>query len=286
MQKVSSIRELQTKLKLWRKQEQTIAFVPTMGNLHAGHIKLVTEARKKADKVVVSLFVNPTQFGVGEDFESYPRTELEDEQKLVKASADLLFIPSVFEMYPGKAATTVSVAGLSSLHCGAHRAGHFDGVATVVSKLFNMVRPDMAIFGEKDFQQLAVIRKMVQDLNMSVEIFGVATERETDGLAMSSRNAYLTQAERKIAPQLYQALCQARELVLQGATDFQKIEQQQIKQLQKAGFKLDYFSICKADDLQLATEGDNELVILAAARLGKPRLIDNVCFSATVSGKH
>jgi len=246
----------------------------------------VTEARKKADKVVVSLFVNPAQFGVGEDFESYPRTELEDERKLVKASADLLFIPSVFEMYPGKAATTVSVAGLSSLHCGAHRSGHFDGVATVVSKLFNMVRPDMAIFGEKDFQQLAVIRKMVQDLNIAVEIFGVATEREIDGLAMSSRNAYLTQPERKVAPQLYQALCQARELVLQGTMGFQKIEQQQIKQLQKAGFKLDYFSICKADDLQLAAENDNELVILAAARLGKPRLIDNVYFSTAVSGKH
>jgi len=280
MQKVTSISELQNQLKQWRKQGLSIAFVPTMGNLHAGHIKLVTEAKKKADKVVVSLFVNPTQFGVGEDFESYPRTELEDEKKLVNTLADLLFIPSVFEMYPGKETTTVSVAGLSSLHCGAHRAGHFDGVATVVCKLFNMVQPDMAIFGEKDFQQLAVIKKMVEDLNSPVEIIGVATQRESDGLAMSSRNGYLSEQERVIAPKLYLSLCKAREMVLQGLLNFQTIEQQQIKYLQEAGFQVDYFSICKADNLQIAVEKDDELVILAAARLGKPRLIDNVYFSA------
>lgn len=280
MQTVTTISELQELLKQWRKQGQSIAFVPTMGNLHAGHIKLVSEARTKADKVVVSLFVNPTQFGVGEDFESYPRTELEDEAKLVKASADLLFIPSVFEMYPGKETTTVSVAGLSSLHCGAHRVGHFDGVATVVSKLFNMVQPDIAIFGEKDFQQLAVIKKMVKDLNSPVQVIGVATERESDGLAMSSRNGYLSKQERIIAPKLYLALCQAREMVLQGVLNFQTIELQQKKLLQDAGFQVDYFSICKADNLQIAVEKDDALVILAAARLGKPRLIDNVCFSA------
>jgi len=280
MQKVTSISELQNQLKQWRKQGLSIAFVPTMGNLHAGHIKLVTEAKKKADKVVVSLFVNPTQFGVGEDFESYPRTELEDEKKLVNTLADLLFIPSVFEMYPGKETTTVSVAGLSSLHCGAHRAGHFDGVATVVCKLFNMVQPDMAIFGEKDFQQLAVIKKMVEDLNSPVEIIGVATQRESDGLAMSSRNGYLSEQERVIAPKLYLSLCKAREMVLQGLLNFQTIEQQQMKYLQEAGFQVDYFSICKADNLQIAVEKDDELVILAAARLGKPRLIDNVYFSA------
>jgi len=280
MQKVTSISELQNQLKQWRKQGLSIAFVPTMGNIHAGHIKLVTEAKKKADKVVVSLFVNPTQFGVGEDFESYPRTELEDEKKLVNTLADLLFIPSVFEMYPGKETTTVSVAGLSSLHCGAHRAGHFDGVATVVCKLFNMVQPDMAIFGEKDFQQLAVIKKMVEDLNSPVEIIGVATQRESDGLAMSSRNGYLSEQERVIAPKLYLSLCKAREMVLQGLLNFQTIEQQQIKYLQEAGFQVDYFSICKADNLQIAVEKDDELVILAAARLGKPRLIDNVYFSA------
>jgi len=280
MQKVTSISVLQNQLKQWRKQGLSIAFVPTMGNLHAGHIKLVTEAKKKADKVVVSLFVNPTQFGVGEDFESYPRTELEDEKKLVNTLADLLFIPSVFEMYPGKETTTVSVAGLSSLHCGAHRAGHFDGVATVVCKLFNMVQPDMAIFGEKDFQQLAVIKKMVEDLNSPVEIIGVATQRESDGLAMSSRNGYLSEQERVIAPKLYLSLCKAREMVLQGLLNFQTIEQQQIKYLQEAGFQVDYFSICKANNLQIAVEKDDELVILAAARLGKPRLIDNVYFSA------
>jgi len=279
MHKIASISELKATVSQWRKQELSIAFVPTMGNLHAGHIKLVREARKKADKVIVSIFVNPTQFCVGEDFESYPRTELADQDKLEKASTDLLFLPSVFEIYQSNATTTISVGGLSKMHCGAHRVGHFDGVATIVTKLFNMVQPDLAIFGEKDFQQLAVIRIMVQELNIPVEILGVATEREDDGLALSSRNGYLSSHERSIAPVLYQALCQAREEILQGQSDFQLIEDQQKKRLQVAGFQVDYFSICKTDDLHIATEKDDELVILAAAKLGKPRLIDNVCFS-------
>jgi len=279
MQKVTTIKQLRQAVLLWRKQGLSIAFVPTMGNLHAGHIKLVTEAKKKADKVVVSLFVNPSQFGVGEDFESYPRTELADQKKLVDASVDLLFIPSVFEIYPGKAMSNVSIGALASIHCGAYRAGHFDGVATVVTKLFNMVQPDMAFFGEKDFQQLAVIKQMVEDLNSPVTIIGVATEREQDGLAMSSRNGYLTEQQRVDAPKLYQALRQAKEAVLQGQLNFQLIENKQKKFLQKNGFEVDYFSICKAGNLQLAAKNDDELVILAAAKLGKPRLIDNVCFS-------
>ena len=202
-----------------------------------------------------------------------------DEDKLKKARADLLFLPSVFEIYPDKEKTTVSVGGLSAIHCGAHRAGHFDGVATIVSKLFNIVQPDMAIFGEKDFQQLTVIRQMVRDLNLPVEIFGVATERECDGLAMSSRNGYLTSEQRKEAPKLYQALCQARLAILLGGLEFQAIEKKYKKELQIAGFEVDYFSICKMADLELATKSDHDLVILAAAKLGKPRLIDNIHFS-------
>ncbi len=278
MHKVITISELRETVREWRKQGKSIAFVPTMGNLHAGHLKLVTEAGKRADKVIVSLFVNPTQFGVGEDFESYPRTELEDEKKLESVSTDLLFLPSVFEIYPENPVTTVTVSGLSTLHCGAHRIGHFDGVATIVSKLFNIVQADLAIFGKKDFQQLAVIKKMVKDLNIAIEIVGVDTEREHDGLAMSSRNGYLSSQQRKNAPKLYQSLCQARDAVLQHTESYPAIETACKKSLQLAGFEVDYFSICKASNLELATENDNDLVILAAAKLGKPRLIDNVFF--------
>ena len=279
MQKVTSIESLRKIIKQWRQQGQSIAFVPTMGNLHAGHIKLVTEAGKKADKVVVSIFVNPTQFGEGEDFESYPRTESEDARKLQVACTDLLFLPAVAEMYPDNASTVVSVAGVSVNHCGASRPGHFDGVATVVSKLFNMVQPDFACFGEKDFQQLSIIRRMVRDLNIPLEIVAVATEREDDGLAMSSRNGYLTAQQRLIAPMLYQSLCRARASMLQGVLNISDIEQQQRMFLKETGFDVDYFSICRSDDLQPASNNDRKLVILAAAKLGKPRLIDNICFS-------
>ena len=279
MQKVTTINELRKTITQWRAQRQSIAFVPTMGNLHAGHIKLVAEAIKKADRVIVSIFVNPTQFGIGEDFESYPRTEQTDSEKLKQVSTDLLFLPTVLEMYPNKATTTISVSELTSMHCGVHRDGHFDGVATVVTKLFNMVQPDIAFFGEKDFQQLAIIRKMVEDLNSAVKIMGIATEREIDGLAMSSRNGYLSEQQRIIAPKLYQSLCQARKAILQGQLDFQQIEQQSKKELQEIGFQVDYFSICNANNLQLASEHDEEIVILTAAKLGQPRLIDNVSFS-------
>ncbi len=279
MHKVVTIRELRDKISQWRAQGQKIAFVPTMGNLHAGHIKLVTEARKQADKVIVSIFVNPTQFGVGEDFESYPRTEQADEEKLTAASADLLFSPIVAEMYPSKANTTVLVGELTTLHCGAHRAGHFDGVSTIVTKLFNMVQPDIALFGEKDVQQLAVIKKMVEDLNSPIKIIGVATEREADGLALSSRNGYLNEQQRQIAPKLYRTLSDARKAIQQGVSDYRDMEQQYTNTLQAHGFQVDYFSICNAYNLQLATALDEELVILTAAKLGKPRLIDNIFFS-------
>ncbi len=279
MLKYTTISEIQQCVKSWRSLGQSIAFVPTMGNLHAGHIELVTEAVKRADKVVVSIFVNPIQFGVGEDFSSYPRTLEQDQAKLIEAGADLLFLPAVDEMYPQSQTVTVSVPELSAIHCGEHRPGHFDGVATVVTKLFNIVQPNMAMFGEKDFQQLAVINKMTVQLNSAVKIIPVATKREPDGLALSSRNGYLTIQQRAVAPMLYQSLLAAREAVLAGETDFFTIQQQQKQFLQQAGFKVDYFSICRRDDLQAAAENDRDLVVLAAAKLGKPRLIDNIYFS-------
>ncbi len=279
MQQVSTISLLRNTLKQWRLTGDRIAFVPTMGNLHAGHIKLVTEARKQADKVVVSIFVNPTQFGLGEDFNSYPRTEKADQEKLQEAGADLLFLPAVNEIYAKHSMTAVTVPALSKLYCGASRPGHFEGVATVVTKLFNMVQPDISVFGKKDFQQLLVIRTLVHDLNIPVEIVGVETEREFDGLAMSSRNTYLTAKERLLAPELYRAICRAREAVYDGEQSLKSIERQAIKQLTGLGFMVDYFSICRSQDLQPATEDDKHLLIMVAAKLGSPRLIDNMSFS-------
>jgi pantoate--beta-alanine ligase len=277
MQIVNTVQALRTLIHTWKVAGERIAFVPTMGNLHAGHCQLVTAAKQHADKVVVSIFVNPTQFGAGEDFDSYPRTEAQDTEKLEAIDADVLFLPSVAEMYSPNAKTVVSVAGLSDLYCGASRVGHFDGVATVVCKLFNMVQPDVAVFGLKDFQQLAVIRTMVNDLNMPVDIIGIDTVREASGLAMSSRNGYLTPAEHQLAPMLYQSLCTAREAIVAGL-DYISVEKQALSTLQNAGFQPDYFHICRSVDLVPAQQGDTELVLLVAAKLGKTRLIDNLYF--------
>jgi pantoate--beta-alanine ligase len=274
MQIINTVCELREAIKSWRSQGESVAFVPTMGNLHAGHLHLVSMAKKKADRVVVSIFVNPAQFGVGEDFETYPRTEREDQEKLVAENADLLFLPSVADIYTPDAKTVVTVTGLSDVYCGASRPGHFSGVATVVCKLFNMVQPNIALFGLKDFQQLTVIKTMVRDLNIPVEIAGVDTVREPGGLAMSSRNGYLTDAEKRIAPKLYYSLCASRDAILTG-----DIEQQALQFLQQAGFQPDYFSVCRSSDLKKAAAEDMDLVILAAARLSKTRLIDNIYFS-------
>jgi pantoate--beta-alanine ligase len=279
MRTVKSVSELHSAVSAWRMAGESIAFVPTMGNLHAGHLKLVTEARKKTDRVVVSIFVNPTQFGPGEDFETYPRTEREDQEKLAAADTDVLFLPPVSEMYAPDARTVVQVSDVSDSYCGASRPGHFTGVATVVCKLFNMVQPDVAFFGLKDFQQLTVIRAMVRDLNVPVEIVGVDTVREANGLAMSSRNGYLTAEERNIAPTLYKVLCSARDAVLAKNQPYPEIEQQSEKLLLEAGFQPDYFAICRSRDLSKAQANDSELVLLAAAKLGKTRLIDNIYFS-------
>lgn len=276
MQVTDTIINVRNAVKTWRMAGARIAFVPTMGNLHIGHLKLVEAAQKSADRVAVSIFVNPTQFGVGEDFEAYPRTEAEDKQKLDEAGVDLLFLPSVGEMYGNDAKTVVSVKNLSNLHCGVSRPGHFDGVATVVCKFLNIVQPDMGFFGQKDFQQLAVIRKMVNDLNIPVEIRPVETVRESSGLALSSRNGYLSPEELRVAPKLYQALCAARDGILIGKKRYSALEDEAVIYLQEAGFVPDYFSVCRVGDLLKADKKDTDLVVLAAAKLGRTRLIDNI----------
>ena len=278
MQTLKLVSELRSVVGAWRLAGESIAFIPTMGNLHAGHLKLVTEAGKRADRVVASIFVNPTQFGPGEDFATYPRTEQEDQEKLADADTDVLFLPTVSEMYAPDSRTVVQVTGVSDDYCGASRPGHFNGVATVVCKLLNIVQPDVALFGLKDFQQLTVIRAMVRDLNMPVEIIGVDTVREASGLAMSSRNGYLSDHERQVAPKLYQILCLARDAVLASNKPYPEIEEQSLKSLREAGFQPDYFAICRSRDLARARPEDNELVLLTAAKLGKTRLIDNIYF--------
>jgi len=279
MQTIKTIRALRAAIKQWRQDDQSIAFVPTMGNLHDGHIKLVETARYQADKVVVSIFVNPKQFGPNEDFASYPRTELQDQDKLIACNTDLLFLPTEEEMYPHPLQTNISVQNLSTIHCGANRPGHFDGVAVVVCKLLNIVQPDVLLLGEKDFQQICVVRQMVADLNIPVEIQSVPTVREGDGLAMSSRNSYLSTSERQIAPLLYQAISSVRDAIVAGNHDFHTLIEQQTKLLEEAGFAIDYFQVCRSTDLLQAAADDPELVILIAAKLGKTRLIDNVHFS-------
>ncbi len=282
MKIIKTVAELREVIKSYRLAGERIAFVPTMGNLHAGHLKLVEVAKSAADRTVVSIFVNPTQFGQGEDFETYPRTEQEDSLKLNAAGTDLLFLPSVAEIYSENALTVVSVKGISDLHCGKSRPGHFNGVATVVCKLFNIVQPDTVFFGQKDFQQLAIIRTMVRDLNIPVTIKSVETVRENSGLAMSSRNGYLSPDELQIAPALYQTLCNARREILAAHKRHRIIEQESTEFLQKTGFQVDYFRICRSSDLLAADPGSNDLVILAAAKLGKTRLIDNISITLPI----
>jgi pantoate--beta-alanine ligase len=249
-----------------------------MGNLHAGHLSLVKEARKIADRVVASIFVNPMQFGAGEDFESYPRTLESDSRMLEAEGTDLLFAPSVQVMYPKPQAeqTRVEVPEISSLLCGATRPGHFVGVSTVVCKLFNMVQPDIAVFGNKDYQQLMVIRRMVEDLAMPVRIVGIDTVRESDGLAMSSRNGYLTGQERTLAPTLYRVLSSLASKLRDGDNDYARLQLQAASELDDNGFRTDYIAIRRAADLAEPVAGEKGLVILAAAYLGAARLIDNI----------
>lgn len=278
MKTVESIADLRKQITDWRRAGERIAFVPTMGNLHAGHLSLVSRARELGDRVVVSIFVNPLQFGAGEDLDAYPHTPEEDAVQLDSADVDLLFRPQETEVYPRgrEGLTFVEVPGVSDILCGASRPGHFRGVATVVAKLFNLVQPDIACFGQKDYQQLTVLKRMVSDLNFPIAVEGVATMREDDGLAMSSRNGYLSAEERRMAPCLYQVLRQTAERIQEGSQAWQELENRAWQSLKDAGFHPDYVSIRRADDLESPQQGDIDLVILAAARLGKARLIDNL----------
>ena len=286
MRTCNSNAQLQAALKRYRSEGQSIAFVPTMGNLHEGHLDLVRRARTLCDIVVVSIFVNPLQFGAGGDLDAYPRTMAADKEKLFSEGVQLLFAPGVEDIYPEgmEKQTVVSVPDLGDTLCGSSRPGHFDGVTTVVSKLFNIVQPDVSVFGEKDFQQLSIVRKMVVDLCMPVEIVGVATTRDEDGLAKSSRNGYLSEDERSVAPTLHQTLNSCREAIACGFDNFLQLESHARMKLLQAGFEPDYFAIRDARTLRAVTEDTEEIAILAAARLGNTRLIDNVRLSLNPVG--
>ena len=278
MRTVHSLKELRTILRGDRQQGKTIGLVPTMGNLHEGHISLVRKAAEASDIVVTSIFVNPMQFGANEDLDTYPRTLAADQDKLAAAGNTLVFAPGVEEIYPEGLAnqTKVVVPEVSEGHCGASRPGHFEGVATVVNMLFNMVQPDIAVFGEKDFQQLAVIRKLARDLMIPVEVIGAPTVREDDGLAKSSRNGYLSEQERAIAPVVFRTLSHTADQLAQGRTDYSNLEQEAREALSEAGLRPDYFNIVNSLTLKPANEADRELTLLVAAFLGTTRLIDNL----------
>ncbi len=275
---VRQLAELRAHLSGWRDQGARIALVPTMGNLHAGHFSLIELARRHADKVVASIFVNPTQFGPNEDFERYPRTPEDDASGLAAAHCDLLFMPSVETIYPygANAAVKITVPGITDILDGAHRPGHFDGVATVVARLFNMVRPDVAVFGRKDYQQLQVIRYLVRDLAFPIDIVPAATTREADGLAMSSRNRYLSADQRPQASAIYSTLCYMRDQAALGLP-IAGIEADGITQLEALGFAVDYVEI-RSLDLAKPPSPQQGLIALIAARLGTTRLIDNLEF--------
>lgn len=280
MIRTDSIEELRATLAQWRSEGARIAFVPTMGNLHAGHLRLVEVARERAARVVASIFVNPLQFGPEEDFARYPRTPDADCAALESRGTDLVFLPEVETMYPRplEAMTRVAVPALGDILEGAHRPGHFDGVTTVVARLFNLVQPDIAVFGKKDYQQLCIIRRMVADLGWPVGIVGVPTVREPDGLAMSSRNGYLSVKERRLAPLLARTLEEVADHLAAGERDFTALERAAMTVLNEDGFQADYVSI-RRPDLEAAVPGDARVVILAAARLGTTRLIDNLSVS-------
>jgi pantoate--beta-alanine ligase len=274
-----SVSDLRQSLAPWRKAGERIALVPTMGALHDGHLSLVALAKSNADRVVASIFVNPTQFGPREDFQRYPRDEAGDLAKLEKAGANLVFVPETAEMYPHGFSTTVGVSDLTEDLCGAFRPNHFDGVATVVTKLLLQCAPDVAIFGEKDYQQLLVIRRLVRDLDIPVEILGGPIVREEDGLALSSRNAYLSPSERKAAPLLYQTIVAVANDLRQGRGADDAAEAGRFK-LEAAGFRVDYVAVRDPETLRPLSGPVKRARVLAAVKLGRTRLIDNVAVPA------
>ena len=280
MQTLNQVKYLRAALNADKNRGSKIVLVPTMGNLHEGHLQLVRRAREVADIVVVSIFVNPMQFGASEDLDNYPRTLTEDQDKLDAENVDYLFIPNVEEMYPNGIDnhTTVANANLSNMLCGIHRPGHFQGVCTVVNKLLNLVQPSVAVFGEKDFQQLAIIKRMVSDLCMPIDIIGVPTARAHDGLALSSRNQYLSNIDRVKAPLIYETLQKTRDAIIAGSRQYETLCETAKINLKDAGFDVDYFDIRDQNNLSLLNNNaDNEkIVILTAASLGSTRLLDNI----------
>lgn len=272
------IKQLRDTIIAGKQQGKRVAFVPTMGNLHEGHISLVRKARSLADIVVVSIFVNPLQFGANEDLDKYPRTLMADKEKLFAEGVQILYTPQVEDIYPEgmDIHTKVDAPALSDTLCGASRPGHFTGVTTIVSKLFNIVQPDIAVFGKKDFQQLSIIKKMVNDLCMPINIIGVDTARDVDGLALSSRNNFLNEIERVIAPILHKTLSECRQAIALGYDSYEELENHAKETLKKAGFEPDYFNVCDVKTLQKVTAETEQIVIAAAAKLGNTRLIDNV----------
>lgn len=273
--------ELHEQLREWRHDGEHVGLVPTMGNLHSGHASLVDIAREHAERVVVSVFVNPTQFGEDEDFDEYPRTLERDTRRLKQNRADILFSPSVETVYPYgiEQATLVTVPYLTDNFCGSFRPGHFDGVTSVVARLFAIVRPDVAVFGQKDYQQQLVIQRMAADLSLPIKVIVAPTVREDDGLAMSSRNSYLTAEERAVAPTFHATLDAIGQQLQSGNHDYAALEAEATAVLERHGFRIDYVAIRRADDLSELDQGCDEIVVLAAVHLGGTRLIDNVVVS-------
>ena len=278
MYQANSVTELRQYVQHWKDHGQSIAFIPTMGNLHAGHMSLIEKGQSLCDRSLCSIFVNPMQFGANEDFNHYPRTLDSDLAQLEAAGCDLVYLPTASELYPQglDKITQIQVTDLTDHYEGAHRPGHFTGVATVVLKLFNIVRPDVSVFGKKDFQQYRVISKMVADLNLDVQIIGQETTRETSGLATSSRNQYLDAEQTGKAALIYQILRATAGQISEGERDYPAAEQQALASLEQAGFKTDYFKICNAETLFPAGPDDRDLVILVTAALGPTRLLDNI----------
>ncbi len=278
MYQATSVTELQQYVQHWKDHDQSIAFIPTMGNLHAGHMSLIEKGQSLCDRSICSIFVNPMQFGPNEDWDHYPRSLDRDLELLKSIGCDLVYLPTASELYPDglDRISQVQVTDLTDHYEGAHRPGHFTGVATVVLKLFNIVKPDVSVFGKKDFQQYRVISKMVDDFNIDVQIIGQETTREASGLATSSRNQYLDQAQTEKAALIYRTLQQTAYQIDAGERDFAKLQQTAVSVLDEAGFKTDYFTICNAETLLPATPEDRDLVILVTAALGQTRLLDNI----------
>ena len=278
MYEAHSVTELRQYVQHWKDHGQSIAFVPTMGNLHDGHMSLIEKGQSLSDRSLCSIFVNPMQFGPNEDFNHYPRTLDADLEKLEAAGCDLVYLPTASELYPDglDKISKVQVTDLTDHYEGAHRPGHFTGVATVVLKLFNIVKPDVSVFGKKDYQQYRVISKMVEDLNLDVQIIGQETTREASGLATSSRNQYLDEHQTETAAMIYQLLRQSARQISDGERDYDSLQKRAVATLGEAGFQTDYFTVCNADTLLPAGPEDRDLVILVTAGLGATRLLDNI----------